>query len=123
MLRPETVIIGRLGNDPELLNSGTVTLCRFSIAVNYSYMKNTERVEETDWFSLEAWGGTAMLISKNLRKGSLAAFRIQIRDGSYNDQDGKRVYKVSLTVSEVKFLEKVTVKNDEHFTVNDIPFA
>jgi len=122
MLRPETVIIGRLGGNPEILKSGDIALCRFSIAVNHSYMKGTELIECTDWFTLEAWGGKAMLISKHLHKGSLAAFRVQLRDGSYTDQDGKRVYKVSLTVSEVRFLEKVAGKNNETLTVDDIPF-
>jgi len=123
MLRPETVIIGRLGSNPEILKSGDVTLCRFSIAVNYSYMKDSELIEGTDWFTLEAWAGKAQLISKHLSKGSLAAFRVQLRDSSYTDQDGKRVYKVSLTVSEVRFLEKNNGKTNEHYTVNDIPFA
>lgn len=121
MLRPETVIIGRLGNDPEVINAENLNLCRLSVAVNYSYKKDSEIIKSTDWFTLEAWGSQALLIIENLKKGDLAAFRVLLRDGSYTDKDGKKVYKTTLTVSELKFLEPRDSKGVEHFTANDIP--
>ena len=65
-------LIGHLGMNPEILNleSGK-KLARLSIATNDSY-KNAkgEKVEDTQWHNLIAWGKTADIIEQYLKKGN-----------------------------------------------------
>ena len=69
-LRNKVQLIGNLGNDPEIINldSGT-KLAKFSIATNESY-KNAqgEKVVDTQWHNVVAWGKTAELIESYLTK-------------------------------------------------------
>ena len=69
-LRNKVQLIGNLGMNPEIktLESGK-KLAKFSIATNESY-KNAqgERIEDTQWHNLVAWGKTADIIEKYLQK-------------------------------------------------------
>ena len=63
-LRNKVQLIGNLGNDPEIvtLESGK-KLAKFSIATNESYKNNKgERVTDTQWHNVVAWGKTAEII-------------------------------------------------------------
>ena len=65
-LRNKVQLIGNLGNDPEIVNleSGK-TLAKFAIATNENY-KNAEgeKVTDTQWHNVVAWGKTAEIIEK-----------------------------------------------------------
>ena len=72
LLRNKVTLIGFLGMDPELhILEGNRKLAKVSIAINESY-KNAkgEKVTETQWHNLVAWGKTAEFMSKYLQKGS-----------------------------------------------------
>ena len=63
-LRNNVQLIGNLGQDPEIINleSGK-KLAKFSIATNESYKdKNGEKVEQTYWHNIVAWGKTAEIV-------------------------------------------------------------
>ena len=70
-LRNKVQLIGNLGNDPEILNLETGSkLAKFSIATNESYKnKNGERVTDTQWHNVVAWGKTAEIIENYVTKG------------------------------------------------------
>ena len=75
-LRNKVQLIGNLGLAPEIktLESGR-KLAKMSIATNESYKNATgELVKETQWHNLIAWGKTADIIEKYLKKGSGFAF-------------------------------------------------
>ena len=67
------IIIGNLGRDPEiryLPNSGAA-VTNFSVATNRTYTNaNGERIQETVWFRVSAWGKLAETTNQYLRKGS-----------------------------------------------------
>ena len=71
-LKNRVQLIGNLGMNPEIKNleSGK-KLAKFSIATNESY-KNAkgEKIEDTQWHNLIAWGKTADIIEKYLQKGT-----------------------------------------------------
>ena len=70
-LRNHVQLMGRLGQDPEIvnLNSGK-KLVKFSLA---TYDNNTnakgEKVENTDWHNIVVWGKTADVVDNNVTKG------------------------------------------------------
>ena len=74
-LKNRVQLIGNLGNDPEIVNlDGGSKLAKFSIATSESY-KNAqgEKVEETQWHNIVAWGKTAEIVENYLAKGKQVA--------------------------------------------------
>ncbi len=76
-----------------------------SIATNESY-KNAkgELVKETQWHNLIAWGKTAEIIEKYLKKGSEVAIDGKLINSNYTDKDGVKRYVTEIEVNEVLIL-------------------
>jgi len=71
-LRNKVQLIGHLGADPEIktFDSGKKKV-KLSLATSESYKSATgEKVEQTQWHNLIAWGKTADIAEKYLHKGS-----------------------------------------------------
>jgi single-strand DNA-binding protein len=102
-LRNKVQLIGNLGMAPEIktLESGK-KLAKMSIATNESY-KNAkgELVKETQWHNLIAWGKTADIIEKYLKKGSEVAIDGKLVNSNYTDKDGVKRYVTEIQVNEV----------------------
>jgi single-strand DNA-binding protein len=65
------IIVGKLAQEPTLrYTSAGLGLCSFSIPVNRTYKVNEEKVKETTWYNLTAFGKMAEIISKYFVKGS-----------------------------------------------------
>ncbi len=107
-LRNKVQLIGNLGNDPEIitLESGK-KLAKFSLATNDSY-KNSEgeKVTQTDWHNLIAWGKTADIVEKYLTKGKEIAVEGKLTNRSWDDSDGKKRYTTEVVVNELLMLSK-----------------
>ena len=71
-LRNKVQLIGHLGNDPEIKNfDGGKKLANFTLATNESYKNEKgEKIEETQWHRLVAWGKTAEIIEKYVAKAN-----------------------------------------------------
>lgn len=95
------VLIGRLTKDPELsfLPGSGKAKCRFTIAVNREYKK-----DETDFINCVAWGKTAETISQYMTKGRQIAVSGSIRTGSFDKQDGTKVYTTDINVDHFEFV-------------------
>ena len=65
-------IIGNLGRDPEMrFTPSGQAVTNFSVATNRQYTSsNGERVKETVWFRISAWGRQAENCNQFLRRGS-----------------------------------------------------
>ncbi len=107
-LRNKVQLIGNLGNDPEIitLESGK-KLAKFSLATNESY-KNSEgeKVTQTDWHNLIAWGKTADIIEKYVTKGKEVAIEGKLTSRSYDDKEGQKRYVTEVVVNELLLLGK-----------------
>ena len=66
------VIVGNLGKDPEMrYTPGGQAVTNFSIATNRQYTASSgEKVKETTWFRVSAWGRQAETCNQYLNKGS-----------------------------------------------------
>jgi single-strand DNA-binding protein len=111
-LRNKVQLIGNLGMDPEIkdLNGGK-KLAKVSIATNETY-KNAkgEKVTDTQWHNLIAWGKTADIIGKYLKKGSEVAVEGKLINKNYTGKDGVKRYTTEIQVNELLILGK---KNPE----------
>jgi single-strand DNA-binding protein len=105
-LKNKVQLIGNLGMNPEIktLESGK-KLAKFSIATNESY-KNAkgEKVEDTQWHNLIAWGKTADIIEQYLQKGNEVAIEGKLSNRSYEDKDGNKRYVTEIVVNELLML-------------------
>ena len=107
-LKNKVQLIGHLGNDPEIINleSGK-TLAKFSIATNESY-KNAqgEKVENTYWHNIVAWGKKAQIVEKFVGKGKEVANEGKLTTRSWKDKDGMKRYTTEVVCNELLMLGK-----------------
>ena len=100
-----TVLVGRLTKDPELrYTPNGVAVARFTLAVNRPFT-NASGERDTDFISCVVWRKPAENVANFLKKGSLAGVVGRIETGSFEGQDGKRVYTTDVVAETVQFLE------------------
>ncbi len=105
-LRNKVQLIGNLGMNPEIKElEGGKKLAKFSIATNETY-KNAkgERVTETQWHNLTAWGKTAEIVEKHLSKGSEVAIEGKLVHNTYTDKEGVKRYNTVVEINELLLL-------------------
>ena len=107
-LRNTVQLIGHVGNDPEIVNleSGK-KLAKFSVATNESY-KNAkgEKITDTQWHNIIAWGKTAELIENYVPKGKEVGIEGKLTSRSYEDKDGVKRYITEVVCNELLLLGK-----------------
>lgn len=102
-LRNKVQLIGHLGMNPEVKSLGDgKKLAKVSIATNETY-KNAkgEKVSETQWHNLIAWGKTAGVMEKYLTKGSEVAVEGKLINRNYTDKEGVKRYITEIQVSDL----------------------
>jgi single-strand DNA-binding protein len=105
-LKNKVQLIGNLGNAPEVKTTESgKKLARFSVATNESYRNaKGEKVTETTWHNLVAWGKVADIAEKYLNKGSEIAIEGKLINRSYTDKDGNKKYITEVQVNELLML-------------------
>ena len=99
-------LIGNLGKEPEVktLESGK-KMARFSVATSESYRNaKGEKVTETQWHNLVAWGKLAEIVEKYLVKGKEVAIEGKLINRSYNDKEGNKKYITEIQVNDLRML-------------------
>lgn len=102
-LRNRVQLIGRLGQDPEVrtLTSGK-KLTTFSIATTDSYRNSSgDKVEETQWHNIVAWGKVGEIAGEYLNKGQEVALEGKLTHRSYDAQDGTKRYVTEINLNEL----------------------
>lgn len=110
-LKNKVQLIGNLGNAPEVRTlDGGKKMARFSVATNESYRNaKGEKITETQWHNLVAWGKVAEIVEKYLIKGKEVMIEGKLVNRSYNDKDGNKKYITEVQVNEILMLgEKAT---------------
>lgn len=99
------VLVGRLTKDPELhYTPSGIAMARFTLAVNRTF-KSENGEHQADFINCIVWRKQAENTANFLKKGSLAGVEGRIQTGSYEGQDGKRVYTTDVVADSVQFLE------------------
>jgi single-strand DNA-binding protein len=112
-LKNKVQLIGNLGNNPEIRTiEGGKKLARFSVATSETYRNaKGEKVTETQWHTLVAWGKVAEIAEQFLSKGSEVAIEGKLINRNYTDKDGVKRYVTEVQVNEVLMLgEKKSAK-------------
>ena len=98
------VIVGRLTRDPELKSVGQTSVCRMSIANNYSTKVNEVWEDRPNFFDVQVWGRRGEVCAEHLVKGRQVAIKGSLRWRSWEAQDGSKRSAVSINADEVEFI-------------------
>lgn len=125
-------LIGRLTADPETryMPNGTV-VSKFNVAIDRAISKEKKEAMESegkstaDFPRVVVWGRQAELAEKYLKKGRLVGIEGSISTGSYDKEDGTRVYTTDVNARRIRYLErgsKVEAETAIDPNESEIPF-
>ena len=80
-------------------------MATFSVATSESYRNaKGEKVTETQWHRVIAWGKVAEIAEKYLDKGKEVAIEGKLINRSYTDKEGNKKYITEIQVNELLLL-------------------
>ena len=105
-LKNKVQLIGNLGAKPEVKNTESgKKLAQFSVATNESYRNaNGEKITETQWHRVVAWGKLAEIAEQYLDKGKEIALEGKLVYRSYTDKEGIKRYSTEIQANELLML-------------------
>lgn len=106
-LRNKVQLIGNVGREPEILNleSGK-KLAKFSVATDENYKNgNGEKITDTQWHNVVAWGKTAELVEKYVNKGKQVGIEGKLTSRSWDDKDGNKRFITEVVCNELLLME------------------
>lgn len=105
----QIVLIGNLGNDPEMRYTPSgVPVASFNLAVNKTWTNaEGQRQDKTTWFRVTTWRKNAEIASQYLTKGRQVLVVGELEDArAYTDRDGNLRASLEVTAQTIKFLGK-----------------
>jgi single-strand DNA-binding protein len=98
----KVLLIGRLGNDPEIkqMQNGK-SVARLSVATSESWKdKNTgEKKEKTEWHRVVIFNeGLVSVVQKYLKKGAQVYIEGQLNTNKYTDSNGQEKYSTQIVL-------------------------
>ena len=105
-LKNKVQLIGHLGAKPEVKDTENGRkLAQFNLATSESYRNaKGEKITETQWHRIVAWGKLAEIAEKYLDKGKEVAVEGKLVNRSYTDKDGNKKYITEIQVNELLML-------------------
>lgn len=103
----KVTLIGTVGRDPEMrFTPGGNAVANFSMATNESYNdKNTgQRVENTEWHRLVAFGKLAEIIQQYVTKGGKLYIEGKLKTNEW-EKDGIKRYSTDIIANEMVMLD------------------
>jgi len=106
-------LCGHVGQPPEVKTfEGGNKVALFSLATNESYRnKDGEKVTQTEWHKVQAWGKLAGIVEQYVDKGSNLLIEGKIKTRSY-DKDGEKRYITEIVATTIKMLGESKGENN-----------
>ena len=102
----KVLLIGRLGNNPEIRNTPSgAAVANFNVATNESWNdKNGQKQERTEWHRVVVWGKLAQLCGDYLSKGRQVYIEGRMQTRQWEDKEGQKKYTTEVIANTVQFL-------------------
>jgi len=103
----KTIILGFLGQDPELrFTTGGAPVCTLSVATSESWSNKQTglKQEKTEWHRVVIFGKLAELCNTYLSKGRQVYLEGKLETRSWDDKDGNKRYTTQINASTVQFI-------------------
>ncbi|WP_353088502.1 single-stranded DNA-binding protein [Flavobacterium sp.] len=107
-LRNKVQLIGHVGQEPEVktMEKGK-KVANLTLATHDVYYKDGgEKVEQTEWHRVTAWGKLAEIVEKYVVKGKEIAVEGKLTHRSYDDKNGEKRYITEVVANELLLLGK-----------------
>lgn len=107
-MRNKVQLIGHVGQEPEIKSfEGGKKVANITLATNDYYTNDKgEKVEQTEWHRISAWGKLAEIIEKYVDKGKEIAVEGKLTYRSYDDKDGNKRYVTEVVANDILLLGK-----------------
>lgn len=105
-LRNKVQLIGRLGQDPEIVTFADGNkMAKFSMATDDSYKdKEGQKVERTYWHNVVVKGGLVKIVEEYVTKGQEIVIEGKLTNRSWDDKDGSKHYITEVFCNELVML-------------------
>ncbi|HEU5002929.1 MAG TPA: single-stranded DNA-binding protein [Actinomycetota bacterium] len=99
----QVTIVGNLTRDPELrYTPNGAAVVKFGVAVNRSYTnRNGEKVEQTDFFTVNAWRQLAENVAESLKVGSRVIVSGRLQARTWETEGGDKRSTVEIEADEI----------------------
>lgn len=106
-LKNSVRLIGHVGQKPEIrTTSNGKKVASFSLATNDTYKDtNGQKVSETMWHSLIAWGKQVDFIERHIDKGDEIAIEGKLTNRNYVDKNGVKKYLTEIVVNDFLLMQ------------------
>ncbi len=107
-LRNKVQLIGRLGQEPEIITFADGNkMAKFSLATDDSYKdKDGNKVERTDWHNIVIKGGLVKVVEGYVKKGQEIALEGKLTTRDWEDKEGNKRYITEVVCNELLLLSK-----------------
>lgn len=108
----KVMLIGNVGRDPEVRyldannpNTQGRKVATFTLATSERYRdRNGELRENTEWHNIVAWGQSADVAERFVKKGTQLYIEGRLRTRSWTDQTGAKRYTTEINVDSLQLL-------------------
>lgn len=104
----KVTLIGTLGRDPEVRympNGNAVANLTLATDESYTDKGTGQKVEQTEWHRITAYGKLAEIIQQYLKKGSRAYFEGKLRTREW-EKDGVKRYTTEIIANDMMMLDR-----------------
>ena len=102
----KVILIGRLGQNPEVRYTGAgMAVANFNVATNETWNdKAGQKQERTEWHKIVVWGKLAELCGQYLTKGRQVYLEGKLQTRQWQDKEGQTRYTTEVQGATVQFL-------------------
>ena len=103
----KAVILGNVGNDPELrYMSNGKAVANFTVATSEQWKdQQGQKQERVEWHRMVAYDKLAEIIGQYVKKGSKLYLEGKLQTREWTDQQGQKKYTTEIIVSEMQMLD------------------
>ena len=101
----KVILLGNLGSDPEIINSPSVKIAKFSLATSDNWKdKQGQKQSRTEWHRCVIFGNLSDVVEKYLNKGDQVLVEGSVTYSQYELEDGSVRYSTDIKVQQLKML-------------------
>lgn len=101
----KVILVGNVGKDPETRTAGNSQVSNLTLATSENYTSKTgEKVSNTEWHNIVAWGKLSEICEKYIKKGQQIYLEGSIKTRSWDDKDGVKRYTTEIIASSIQML-------------------
>ena len=95
------IIVGNLGQRPDLIDANGTSILRMSVGVNERYKGKDGWIDKLTWIPVSLFGKRAEKLSKMLRKGTLVAVEGRLNPRVFTSKkDGEKKYVIDVMANQ-----------------------